>query len=152
MFVLAWLGPSIRQKQTHGLKSQSLRFWPLLRWEKEVKQQRRLQQRPSAVLPLLLGGDQGPLRVSARFAFLLEHPRGCNPTRERRCPTAQPEHREGAGLGAGREPREWDASKVSKEATQRQEKSPGWREVLLAPASKQMPAPRGASRGSVEQR
>lgn len=51
-----------------------------------------------------------------------------------------------------REPRDWGAFKVSKEATRMQEESPGRREVPLAHASEQTPAGRGASRGSAEQR
>lgn len=94
MFFLAWLVPSIIKKQTRAEFTISL-LWPLLIWEKEVKQQSKLQQCPSEVLPLLLGGDRGPSRVSARFALLLEDPGGRGPTWERRCPVAVPEHRDG---------------------------------------------------------
>lgn len=55
-------------------------------------------------------------------------------------------------MGGGREPRDWGAFEVSKEATQMQEESPGQRKAPLAHASEQTPAVRGASRGSVEQR
>lgn len=73
---------------------------------------------------------------------------------------AVPEHRDGEDelqgesrpWGGGREPRDWGTFKVSKEATQMQEESPGQRKAPLAHVSEQTPAVRGTSRGSAEQR
>lgn len=106
MFFLAWLVPSIIKKTNSCAQFTISLLWPLLIWEKEVKQQKKLQQYPSAVLPRLPGGDRGPSRVSARFALLLEDPGGRGPAWERRCPTAvwsivmgRTSCRERAGLG-----------------------------------------------------
>ena len=125
-------------------------LWPLLIWEKKLRQQSELQQHPSAVLPLLPGGDRGPSRVSARFGAS----RRPQSRLGQEVPHGRPRVSRWAGRAAGREQAfgaDENRGTGTLAAARMREEGPGWRNAPAAHASERTAAVRGTSRGSAEQ-